>query len=227
MNYEAHSPLSQWTTCFEEAQEYLIDATQRWVLFMDILRKRGNNYLDHIKDGKPPVLTFDYEILIDGRDLDRPVNYALARILPKDGIKINPKRRPVVVIDPRAGHGPGIGGSKKDSQIGVAMEQGRQAYFVLFYPDPVPGQTLTDVKNAEALFIEHVAKLHPESKREPAVIGNCQAGWAIAMLGADRPDITGPLVLNGSPLSFWSGVRGRTECASEADLQEEFGSPIF
>jgi tellurite resistance protein len=41
------------------------------------------------------------------------------------------------------------------------------------------------------------------------VIGNCQAGWAAALLAADRPELTGPLVLNGSPLSYWAGVAGK------------------
>ena len=31
---------------------------------------------------------------------------------------------------------------------------------------------------------------------------------AAALLCADRPDVTGPLVLNGAPLSYWSGVSG-------------------
>ena len=188
---------------------YLVDSIQRSLLFWDILRKRGNIYLEHLSNGQPPVLNFDYEIVIDGRDLPRPVNYALAKILPQDGDKIDDTKRPVVVIDPRAGHGPGIGGSKKDSEIGVALDKGHPVYFVLFFPDPVPGQTLADVEQAEVKFIEEVAKLHPDASQDPAVIGNCQAGWAVALIGADRPDVTGPLVLNGSPLSFWAGENGK------------------
>ncbi|OQY53003.1 MAG: poly(3-hydroxyalkanoate) synthetase, partial [Desulfobacteraceae bacterium 4572_88] len=117
-------------------------------------------------------------------------------------------KRPIVIIDPRAGHGPGIGGSKRDSEIGVALTAGHPVYFVLFYTDPMPGQTLADVQKAQVQFIEEVARHHPDAG-EPAVIGNCQAGWAAALIGADRPDVTGPLVLNGSPLSYWAGVDGR------------------
>lgn len=40
-----------------DAQAYWIDAAQRAILFMDILRKRGDNFLDNIKKGQPPVLT--------------------------------------------------------------------------------------------------------------------------------------------------------------------------
>ncbi len=191
-----------------DAQAYWIDAAQRAILFMDILRKRGDNFLDNIKKGQPPVLTFDYTIIMDGRGLERPVNHDLAQILPDQNAIIDPAKRPIVVIDPRAGHGPGIGGSKLDSEIGMAIKHGHPVYFVLFYPDPEPGQTYEDVKNAQSRFVEKVRERHPKAQ-EPALIGNCQAGWAVALLSADRPDITGPLVLNGSPLSYWAGVDGQ------------------
>ena len=35
--------------------------------------------------GKPPVLVFDYEMVVDGRQLERPVNYVLVRIKPEAG----------------------------------------------------------------------------------------------------------------------------------------------
>jgi len=187
---------------------YLLDASQRWILFLDIMRRRGNNYFDTIRKGEPPVLVFDYEVILSGRTLPRPVNYDLARILPRKTDAVDPNRRPIVVIDPRAGNGPGIGGSKRDSEIGDALTQRHPVYFVLFHPEPVPGQTVADVEQAEVRFVEEVAKRHPHAEK-PAVIGNCQAGWAVALLGADRPDLTGPLVLNGSPLSYWAGVQGR------------------
>ncbi|WP_373501248.1 DUF3141 domain-containing protein [Desulfococcus sp.] len=191
-----------------DAQAYWIDTLQRSVLFMDIMRKRGNNFLDIIEKGQPPVLTFDYTIIMDGRSLDRPVNHDLALILPeKEGIT-DPEKRPIVVVDPRAGHGPGIGGSKQDSEIGMALKHGHPVYFILFYPDPEPGQTYGDVKDAQARFVEEVRHRHPKAP-EPALIGNCQAGWAVALLSADRPDISGPIVLNGSPLSYWAGVDGK------------------
>ncbi len=36
--------------------------------------------------------------------------------------------------------------------------------------------------------------------------GNCQAGWAVALLAAHCRGLTGPTVLNGSPLSYWAGA---------------------
>jgi hypothetical protein len=87
-------------------------------------------------------------------------------------------------VDPRAGHGPGIAGSKADSEIGVALRAGHPCYFVGFRAEPEPGQTLSDVGRAEACFLERVAALHPESDGRPCIVGNCQAGWAVMMLSA-------------------------------------------
>ena len=195
------------------ASSILNDTWQRLILFTDVLRKRGNQYLAHIDDGRPPVLVFPYEVVVSGKRLPRPVNYDLVQILdrrPEGRQEYQPgdeEKRPIVVIDPRAGHGPGIGGSKLDSQIGVALNAGHPVYFVMFHPDPEPGQTLADVQRAEVNFLEVIIERHPDCEK-PAVIGNCQAGWATALIGADRPDLTGPMVFNGSPLSYWGGVDG-------------------
>ena len=59
------------------------------------------------RQGMPPVLHFEYEMVLDGRTLERPVNYALVRIVPPEGVTVDPKRRPYVIIDPRAGPRPG------------------------------------------------------------------------------------------------------------------------
>ncbi len=109
----------------------------------------------------------------------------------------------------RAGHGPGIGGFKADSEIGVALAAGHPCYFVGFLPDPVPGQTIADIAMVEAAFLEKVASLHPQADGKPCVIGNCQAGWAVMMLAAVRPELFGPIILAGSPLSYWNGVHGK------------------
>jgi pimeloyl-ACP methyl ester carboxylesterase len=131
------------------------------------------------------------------------------RIKPPQGVVIDPKKRPFVVVDPRAGHRPGIAGFKADSELGVAMRAGRACYFVGFTPDPMPGQTIEDVMCAEAVFLEKVIALHPDADGKPCVIGNCQAGWAVMMLAATRPELFGPIVLAGSPVSYWAGLEGR------------------
>jgi len=191
------------------AAEYFIDAAQRSILFLDTMRQRGNQYYEHIAKTAPHVLEFKLELIMDGRTLERPVNYALVRIVPPEGVEIDPTRRPFVVVDPRAGHGPGIGGFKADSEIGVALKAGHPCYFVGFLPEPVPGQTIEDVGRAEAKFLEKVIALHPDADGKPCVIGNCQAGWAVMMLAACRPELFGPIIVAGSPLSYWDGVRGK------------------
>src|SRR3954447_19218721 len=170
------------------AVEYMADAGQRSVLFLDVMRRRGDQYREHAARTAPHVLQYAAELLIEGRKRDEPVNYALVRIIPPKGVEVDPERRPFIVIDPRAGHGPGIGGFKADSEIGVAMQAGHSCYFVGFLPEPMPGQTIERIARAEALFIEKVISLHPKADGKPCVIGNCQAGWAIMMLAAIRPE---------------------------------------
>ena len=75
---------------------------------------------------------------------------------------------------------------------------------------PVPGQTIEDIARAEALFLEKVIALHPEAEGKPCVIGNCQAGWAVMILAARRPELFGPIILAGSPLVLL-GRRARQE----------------
>jgi pimeloyl-ACP methyl ester carboxylesterase len=183
---------------------YITDVFQRGILFWDTLRQRGNNFLEHERAGKPPLLVYDYEMIVDGRKLERPVNYALVRIIPPKGIVVEETKRPFIIVDPRAGHGPGIGGFKQDSQVGVALKAGHPVYFVIFFARPEPGQTLPDVCEAEAKFVQTVADRHPHSPK-PAIVGNCQGGWSAMLLAASHPDITGPIVINGAPMSYWSG----------------------
>ena len=123
------------------------------------------------------------------------------------GVEVDDRLRPYIIIDPRAGHGPGIGGFKEDSEVGVALKAGHPVYFVIFFPEPEPGQTLADVTDAEAEFVRIVAERHPESAK-PVLVGNCQGGWAVMMLAAARPDIAGALVINGAPMSYWAGNDG-------------------
>jgi pimeloyl-ACP methyl ester carboxylesterase len=191
------------------AVEYMVDAGQRSLLFLDVMRQRGDQYREHVAQTVPHVLQYATELIIDGRQLDEPVNYALVRIIPPKDIEIDPERRPFIVVDPRAGHGPGIGGFKADSEIGVAMMAGHSCYFIGFLPEPMPGQTIGRIARAEALFIEKVISLHPRADGKPCVIGNCQAGWAVMILASLRPELFGPLIIAGAPLAYWAGVHGK------------------
>ena len=69
-----------------DGARYGVDFAQRSILFWDMLRQRGNNFVEHERKGLPPVLRFDYEIVMDGRSFKRPVNYALLSIVPPAGV---------------------------------------------------------------------------------------------------------------------------------------------
>ena len=189
-------------------RDYLRDAAERWVLMMEVLRQRGDIFRAHEEAGCPPVLIYDYEVIVDGATLDHPCNYQLLRIVPPEGVEVRENKRPYIIIDPRAGHGGGIGGFKPDSQVGVALKNGHPVYFVAFKRDPEPGQTLADVTRAEAEFVREVTRRHPNASK-PVITGNCQGGWATLLLAATNPDLTGPIVLNGAPAATWSGEVGR------------------
>jgi hypothetical protein len=195
----------------QQTLDYQRDIFERTILFWDTLRQRADNMIAHERAGKPPLLDFDYEVLLDARRFAHPANYALLRITRVGDACFedcfDETKPPVIIVDPRAGHGPGIGGFKRESEVGMAMHEGHPVYFVVFFPEPCPEQTLADVHHALRHFVEDVAKRHPG--RPPVLYGNCQAGWAVTLLSADCEGLVGPAVLNGSPLSYWAGELGK------------------
>lgn len=194
------APLESWV-------RYWADALWRSLATMDLLRQRGDNMLDHEAAGMPPLLHFDAEPVANARDFASPCNYRLLRITRcgTDRLERHVRRgsAPVIVVDPRAGHGPGIGGFRRDSEVGMALLEGHPVYFVVFDPEPVEGQTMGSVVEALARFIDIVAERH--RGRAPIVYGNCQGGWAVALALSHCNREAGLAVLNGSPLSYWAG----------------------
>lgn len=188
--------------------EYMVDAIQRSVLFLDLLRQRGNQQIEITSRPMATVLLFEYELLMSGKLLPRPINYALSRIVPPSGVTIDAAKRPVVVVDPRAGQGAGIGGFKSDSEIGAALHAGHPVYFIGFSATPEPGQQFLDVVEGQVKFFERVVELHPGAPR-PFAIGNCQAGYQTLMVAMLRPDLFGPCLIPGSPMSYWQGEHGK------------------
>ena len=186
----------------------MVDALQRSVLFLDLLRQRGNEEIEITSRPMATVLSFDHEVLMSGMSLPRPMNYALSRIIPPPGMTTDTRKRPVVVIDPRAGQGPGIGGFKTESEIGDALKAGHPVYFIGFGAEPAPGQQFLDVVEGQVKFFERVVELHPDAPR-PFAIGNCQAGYQTLMVAMLRPDLFGPCLVAGSPMSYWQGVHGK------------------
>jgi len=202
-------PVSLLPPALDAAIEYAVDSWQRSVLYADVMRQRGNQYQRHMSKQAPNVLSMKAEVVLDGRSLERPVNYILTRITPPKSMPVDPIKRPFVVVDPRAGHGPGIAGFKPESEIGVAVQAGHPCYFIGFLPRPEPDQGVEDVVWAETRFLEEVISLHPEAEGKPVVIGNCQAGWQLMMAAATRPELFGPIIIAGAPLSYWAGWRNK------------------
>src|SRR4029453_18323282 len=171
--------------------EYVRDFLQRSILFLDILRQRGNQREEMLAHGISSVLIYDSELVMRGDELPHPVNYSLLRIIPPEGEEVDDRKRPVFVIDPRAGQGPGIGGLKHMSEIGDAFRAGHPVYFARFTASPVERQRIEDVARAFTIFIEKVAELHPKALGKPFVFGNCQAGWHAMLAACIRPDAVG------------------------------------
>lgn len=191
-----------------QAVNYQLDRWQRTVLFLDTLRERANNMLAHEEAGMPAPLDFEFETILDARRFTPSVNYALLRITGYRGERmhdcVDDNKPPVIIVDPRAGHGPGIGGFQRDSEVGMALHEGHPTYFVIFFPLPRPEQTLADVLHVLRRFVGEVRQRH--HGKAPVLYGNCQAGWAVTLLAAGCEGLTGPTVLNGSPLSYWAGA---------------------
>lgn len=209
---EAGASNSQWFKwmadpwgLFQAASTYCVDAWQRAILYADIERQVGDQYQAQRDIDVPHVLDFPFEPVMSGHTLPRPVNYGMVRILAPDDLPTDETKRPFVVVDPRAGHGPGIAGFKPESEIGAALKAGHPCYFVGFLPDPVPGQTIEDVMRAQAEFVRRAAELHPDSAGKPVVIGNCQAGWQVLMAASVWPELFGPIIVAGAPVSYWAG----------------------
>src|SRR6185369_12878049 len=76
------APTEAWSHWYQ----YATDFAQRSILLWDTLRERGNNFVEHTREGLPPLLHFDYEMVVDGRKLAHAVNYALVRIVPPEGV---------------------------------------------------------------------------------------------------------------------------------------------
>src|SRR5690349_2592865 len=82
MNNPTSNFANAYTGYFRQALEYWTDAAQRSAVYMDAMRNRGNIYIEHAVQGKPALRKFKHQLLVDARQLKRPCNYSLLRILP-------------------------------------------------------------------------------------------------------------------------------------------------
>lgn len=192
---------------YQDLMAYWQDAAERTTLFCDVLRQRGNLSIEQDSQQTKPVLDFEFDVLMDGASLERPVNYSLLKIHPNPQVPTRQDRAPILIIDPRAGHGAGIGGFKPESQVGEGLAEGHPVYFAIFDRLPVAGQTLADVRDAEVRFLATIRQMHAEAPK-PILIGNCQGGWASMLVAATSPELAGPVIINGAPMSYWAGNLG-------------------
>ena len=128
------------------------------------------------------------KMIADARDYERPANHALVRIIPPAGVVVDDAKRPFVIVDPRAGHGPGIGGSRRIRKSASLCPPAIRSTSSSSIRTRCPGQTLrrchaTRRPNSSASSPSAI----PDSQK-PVIVGNCQGGWAVMMLAAARPD---------------------------------------
>jgi len=91
----------------EQYHTYVAVSVQRSVLFWDTLRQTVTKYLEHERAGKPPVLHFDYEVVLDAASSSVRSLCAAAHCAPK-GVTVDPKRLAYMCC-PRAGMVPASG----------------------------------------------------------------------------------------------------------------------
>ena len=186
----------------------MTDAMQRTILFWDVMRQRSDQYYAQKAKDVPHVLSSTPNwCSTRAPSTSRSTTCWCASSRRKAWRSIRASgpswwsiRAPAMARASAA--------SRPTAKSGVAMRAGHPCYFVGFTPEPMPGQTIEDIIYAEAMFLEKVIALHPEAEGKPCVIGNCQAGWAVMMLAAIRPELFGPIIVAGSPLSYWAGVQG-------------------
>ena len=56
---------------FASAMEYMVDSGQRSVLFLDVMRQRGDQYREYITETAPNVLNYAFELIMDGSKLEK------------------------------------------------------------------------------------------------------------------------------------------------------------
>lgn len=58
LTWNQWNPMTAASKWLFDVREYIVDPAQRQILFMDVLRRRGNNCIEHLRNGQPPMLTF-------------------------------------------------------------------------------------------------------------------------------------------------------------------------
>ena len=155
------------------------------------------------------MLNFANELILDGRKLPRPANYGLVRIVPPEGAVVDPAKPPIVVVDPRAGHRARHRGHEARQRDRSGDPRRASLLLRRLLAEPMPGQTIEDVCRAEAALSKKSPVDIPTPRASRSSSPIARPGWQTMMTAAIRPDIIGPIVVAGAPMSYWAGVRGK------------------
>jgi hypothetical protein len=188
--------------------EYQIDAAQRSVLYWDTLRQRGNQWLEHEAAGKPPVLGFRYESSPTRARTNGPrITRSCASFRRTMSKLTTPSARSSSSTPVRDTVRASAASRRLRGRRRVARGACRVLRHLLSRAD-APADARGHHRCRSGVH-SHRGRA-PPAKRKAVVVGNCQGGWAVMMLAAARPDIAGPLVINGAPMSYWSGNDGES-----------------
>ena len=187
---------------------YATDFAQRSILFWDTLRQRGNNGSSTRRRASRRSWLSTWEMVADARGFARPATMRWCASRRRTASSIDPDERPFVIIDPRAGHGPGIGGFKQDSQVGVALKAGHPVYFVDLLPRADAGP---DPRRRLARRGRVPADRARAPSRHAQAGGHRQLPGRLgghAGRGARSRPASAPSSINGAPMSYWAGNDG-------------------
>ena len=216
------------------AAEYGLDAWQRSVLFRDVLRQRGNQYLRAQASRRAACAAASGRTGAGRPHADAAGELRAGADHPaRRASTVDPRKRPFVIVDPRAGHGPGIGGFKDDSEVGVALRAGHPVLLRRLLPraDAGPDDRRHHALPRRCSWRRCIA-LHPDAdgkpvrhRQLPGRLGGDDAGRDPAR--AVRPDHrsparrcpTGPACEGENPMRYAGGLLGGTWLSSlAADL---------
>ena len=173
------SPLDVYSRLWSDAASYWTDAWQRGVLYLDVMRQRGNQYHEHMAEKAPHVLSFTGDLVADGRKLRAPGQLRAGPDHPARGRHGRHEEAAV------RGRRPARRARARDRRLQGRQRDRRGAAgrppLLLRRLPAEPGARPDDRGRDGAprpRFLERVAELHPEAEGKPVVVGNCQAGWA-------------------------------------------------
>ena len=185
------------------------DCGQRWILFLDTLCRRGDACVAREKEGFKPVLAFDYDV-DRRRPQARPPGQLCAGADPSAAKATPPAaRRCAALGHHRSARRPRQRHRRFQERIRSrrrAASGGHPVYFVIFFPTRSRARRWPMCARPKPTFLREVQARHPHSPK-PLVTGNCQGGWAAMILAATHPDLMGPVVIAGAPLSYWAGEK--------------------